>query len=99
MLCMPRLELTEVASLLLRRGEAGEVWLCWELWLRFGVELGVKPGYKARLGSAQGIVSSDFLSVKDWGAAGLVVWDSPVCCGAGLLGPLLVLLTLLSSPD
>ena len=58
---MPRLELTEVVSLLLRRGEAGEVWLCWELWLRFGVELGVKPGYKARLGSAQGIVSSDLV--------------------------------------
>jgi len=58
MLCMPRLELTEDVSLLLRRGEAGEVWLCC-----VGVELGVKPGYKARLGSAQGIVSSDFLSV------------------------------------
>ena len=97
MLCIPRLELTEGASLFPRRGE-GEVWLVWEVWLRFGVELGVKPGYKERLGSAQGIVRSDFLSVY---GAGLVcdVWER-ACCDAGLLGPLAVLLTvLLSSAD
>ena len=64
MLCIPRLELAELVSVLLRCGEAGEVWL--------GVELGVKPGYIARLGSAQGIVTSDFLSVY---GAGLLVCE------------------------